>query len=97
MPRVTPGGLCIYGGLCGWTLALAHGRGSDEAAIAAYLGRSDAFDDRSLHGHAHCLVDSGHAGTSNRSPCSWPPTLTPPEDPNVPPLTASDEVVLVPT
>ena len=50
MPRVTPGGLCIYGGLCGWTLALAHGRGSDEAAIAAYLGRSDAFDDRSLHG-----------------------------------------------
>jgi uncharacterized protein (DUF2252 family) len=43
--KLTPGGLCVYGGLCGWTLARAHGRGGDEVAIAAYLGRSDAFDD----------------------------------------------------
>jgi uncharacterized protein (DUF2252 family) len=42
--KLTPGGLCIYGGLCGWTLARAHGRGGDEVAIAAYLGTSDAFD-----------------------------------------------------
>ena len=42
--KLTPGGLCVYGGLCGWTLARAHGRGGDEVAIAAYLGKSDAFD-----------------------------------------------------
>jgi hypothetical protein len=27
-----PGGLYIYGGPCGWTLALAHGRGGEEVA-----------------------------------------------------------------
>jgi hypothetical protein len=43
--KLTPGGLGVYGGLCGWTLARAHGRGGDEVAIAAYLGKSDAFDD----------------------------------------------------
>jgi uncharacterized protein (DUF2252 family) len=43
--KLTPGGLCIYGGLCGWTLARAHGRGGDEVAIAAYLGKKVAFDD----------------------------------------------------
>ena len=42
--KLTPGGLGVYGGLCGWTLARAHGRGGDEVAIAAYLGKSDAFD-----------------------------------------------------
>jgi len=42
--KLTHGGLCIYGGLCGWTLARAHGRGGDEVAIAAYLGKSDVFD-----------------------------------------------------
>jgi Uncharacterized protein conserved in bacteria (DUF2252) len=42
--RLTPGGLCVYGALCGSTLARAHGRGGDETAIAAYLGRADAFD-----------------------------------------------------
>jgi uncharacterized protein (DUF2252 family) len=43
--KLTPGGLGVYGGLCGWTLARAHGRGGDELAIAAYLGKSDTFDD----------------------------------------------------
>jgi hypothetical protein len=43
--KLTPGGLGVYGGLCGWTLARAHGRSGDEVAIAAYLGKSDAFDD----------------------------------------------------
>jgi hypothetical protein len=42
--KLTPGGLCIYGGICGWTLARAHGRGGDEVAIAGYLGKSDTFD-----------------------------------------------------
>jgi hypothetical protein len=27
-----PGGLCIYGGPCGWTLALVRGRGGEEVA-----------------------------------------------------------------
>jgi len=33
-----------YGRLCGWTLARAHARTGDRIAIAAYLGRSDKFD-----------------------------------------------------
>ena len=34
----------IYAGLCGWTLARAHARSGDRIALAAYLGKSDAFD-----------------------------------------------------
>ena len=30
--------------MCGWTLARAHARTGDRIAIAAYLGRSDTFD-----------------------------------------------------
>jgi hypothetical protein len=29
--------------MCGWTLARAHARTGDRVAIAAYLGKSDAF------------------------------------------------------
>ena len=36
--------LTTYAGLCGWTLAHAHARSGDRIAIAAYLGKSDAFD-----------------------------------------------------
>ena len=39
-----PLGLGFYGGLCGWSLARAHARTGDAAAIAAYLGTSDTFD-----------------------------------------------------
>ncbi len=39
-----PPGLGFYGGLCGWSLARAHARTGDAAAIAAYLGTSDTFD-----------------------------------------------------
>ncbi len=39
-----PDGTAIYGRTCGWTLARAHARSGDRIAIAAYLGRSDAFD-----------------------------------------------------
>ena len=39
-----PLGLSVYARLCGWTLARAHARSGDPVAIAAYLGRSDAFD-----------------------------------------------------
>ncbi len=34
-----------YARMCGWTLARAHARSSDRTAIAAYLGRSERFDD----------------------------------------------------
>jgi uncharacterized protein (DUF2252 family) len=42
--RVRPAGLCLYAGLCGWTLARAHARSGDRLAIAAYLGASERFD-----------------------------------------------------
>jgi len=41
---MVPGGMRIYGNLCGWTLARAHARSGDAIAIAAYLGGSDVFD-----------------------------------------------------
>ena len=37
--------LAVYGELCGWALARAHGRASHPWLIAGYLGSSDAFDD----------------------------------------------------
>ena len=39
-----PSGLGFYGGICGWSLARAHARTGDAAAISAYLGTSDTFD-----------------------------------------------------
>ena len=36
--------LAFYAHQCGWTLARAHARSGDPIAIAAYLGKSDAFD-----------------------------------------------------
>jgi hypothetical protein len=43
--EMTTSGMPIYAKLCGWTLARAHARSGDRAAIAAYLGGSDRFDD----------------------------------------------------
>ncbi|MEA2418122.1 MAG: hypothetical protein QOE60_328 [Thermoleophilaceae bacterium] len=37
--------LARYGRLCGWTLARAHARSGDRAAIAGYIGRSTTFDE----------------------------------------------------
>jgi hypothetical protein len=34
----------LYAQLCGWTLARAHARSGDRIALAAYLGRSEKFD-----------------------------------------------------
>jgi uncharacterized protein (DUF2252 family) len=39
-----PQGLAIYARMCGWTLARAHARSGDRVALAAYLGRSDTFE-----------------------------------------------------
>ena len=41
---MTPLALTFYARICGWTLARAHARSGDRIAIAAYLGRSDVFD-----------------------------------------------------
>jgi len=42
-----------YAGLCGWSLARAHARTGDRHAIAAYLGKGDAFD--------HAIADFSEA------------------------------------
>ena len=41
---MTPPVLALYARICGWTLARAHARSGDPVAMAAYLGRNDAFD-----------------------------------------------------
>ena len=42
--QMVPGGMSVYGRLCGWTLARAHARSGDRVAIAAYLGAGNQFD-----------------------------------------------------
>jgi uncharacterized protein DUF2252 len=42
--NLRPAGAEVYARACGATLARAHARWGDRVAIAAYLGRSDAFD-----------------------------------------------------
>ena len=41
---MNPAALSTYAGLCGWTLARAHARSGDAAAIASYLCTDDRFD-----------------------------------------------------
>jgi hypothetical protein len=53
---VTQANLADYGRLCGWTLAKAHTRSGDPIAIAAYLGKSDVFD-QALAGFAEAYAD----------------------------------------
>jgi uncharacterized protein (DUF2252 family) len=42
--RMTAKTMALYARLCGGTLARAHARSGDRIAIAAYLGKGDAFD-----------------------------------------------------
>ena len=42
--QMAPAGMPAYARMCGWTLARAHARSGDRIALAAYLGKSDAFD-----------------------------------------------------
>jgi uncharacterized protein (DUF2252 family) len=39
-----PDGMTAYARMCAWTLARAHARSGDRIAIAAYMGKRDAFD-----------------------------------------------------
>jgi uncharacterized protein (DUF2252 family) len=54
--RMTPETMGIYGKLCGWTLARAHARSGDRIAIAAYLGKGNAFD-RAMGDFAEAYAD----------------------------------------
>src|SRR5690348_8663426 len=54
--RMGPQQLSDYGELCAWTLARAHARTGDRFAIAAYLGRSDKFD-QAVAGFAASYAD----------------------------------------
>ncbi|MFJ7587678.1 DUF2252 domain-containing protein [Streptomyces sp. NPDC097617] len=54
--RMVPRGMRVFAGLCGVTLARAHARSGDRIAIAAYLGRGDAFD-RALVRFAESYAD----------------------------------------
>ncbi|MGZ5311149.1 MAG: DUF2252 domain-containing protein [Solirubrobacterales bacterium] len=58
-PRIeamSPELLAAYAEMCAWTLARAHARSGDRGAIAAYLGKGDAFD-RSLADFAEAYAD----------------------------------------
>ncbi len=54
--NMRPSTLASYARLCGWTLARAHARSGDAAAIAGYLGSGDAFD-RALARFAESYAD----------------------------------------
>ena len=53
---ILPNGLASYSQACGWTLARAHARSGDPAAIAGYLGAGDAFD-RAMASFAEAYAD----------------------------------------
>jgi uncharacterized protein (DUF2252 family) len=58
-PEITamsPEVLTAYAEVCGWTLARAHARSGDRAAIAAYLGSGRAFD-RALTDFSEAYAD----------------------------------------
>ncbi len=54
--RMSPRRLGTFGEVCGITLARAHARSGDRVAIAAYLGRGEAFD-RALVAFAEAYAD----------------------------------------
>jgi uncharacterized protein (DUF2252 family) len=53
---MTPEILRVYAQICGWTLARAHARSGDAAAIGAYLGTGDTFD-RAMASFATAYAD----------------------------------------
>lgn len=55
-----PGGMQVYGRICGWTLARAHARSGDRVAIAAYLGKRETFD-QAIAAFATAYADQNEA------------------------------------
>ena len=58
--RMSPAVLGLYGALCGEALARAHARSGERLAIAAYLGKGDAFD-QALARFAEAYADRNEA------------------------------------
>ncbi len=57
---LSPEAMESYAELCGWTLARAHARSGDRAAIAGYLGKGKAFD-RAIAEFAVAYADQNEA------------------------------------
>jgi hypothetical protein len=55
-----PTTLAAYAQICGWTLARAHARSGDSAAIASSLGSGDSFD-RAMASFAETYADQNDA------------------------------------
>jgi uncharacterized protein (DUF2252 family) len=55
-----PQALAAYAQICGWTLAHAHARSGDAAAIAGYLGSGDRFE-RAMASFAEAYADQNDA------------------------------------
>src|SRR3954452_10811867 len=68
---MNPTALAAYARICGWTLARAHARSGDAAAIAGYLGSGDAFD-RAIAAFAEAYADQNDADYAalKRAACS---------------------------
>jgi uncharacterized protein (DUF2252 family) len=60
LERMSAQELGIYAALCGEALARAHARSGDRIAIAAYLGRGEAFD-RALASFAETYADQNES------------------------------------
>jgi hypothetical protein len=58
--RMSVKGMSVYGELCAWTLARAHARSGDAAAISAYLG-GDGEHDAELCAFAERYADQNEA------------------------------------
>ncbi len=56
LAAMEPATLATYGELCAWTLARAHARSGEAAAIAGYAGRGEALD-RALAALAEAYAD----------------------------------------
>ena len=70
--EMVPDGMGFYAQICGQALARAHARSGDRVAIAAYLGKSDRFEnaiadfaetcaEQNIHDHAE-LARAGATG-----------------------------------
>jgi uncharacterized protein (DUF2252 family) len=57
---MSPGAMEGYAELCAWSLARAHARSGDRAAIAAYLGKSETFE-RAILTFARAYADQNEA------------------------------------
>jgi uncharacterized protein (DUF2252 family) len=62
--RLGVSGLTLYARICGATLARAHARWGDRIAIAAYLGKGDAFDN-AIADFAVAYADQNEADYEN--------------------------------